>query len=61
MVKIGMTYNDPDGVWEVVNINNDETVDVKNVQEGNLNIGQVCVVSIEEAEWYIDHKNDWYY
>ena len=52
---IGKTYDDPEGVWEVVRYN-DEADDftVKCIQTGNTWLGMSFGVSAEEVEYYIN-------
>ena len=51
-LEIGATYEDPEGVWEVTGYDG-KYVDIKCIQEGNLNEGDIFVVSKEEAEYYL--------
>jgi len=53
---LGMTYSDPEGIWEVVEVCN-ETVTVTQVQEQNINIGNVCEISLQEALWFLYNSN----
>lgn len=54
-----MTYSDPEGEWEITEIDGTE-VTIKCIQEGNLNEGREFGVSLEEAEHYINHRYpDW--
>lgn len=55
-LKVGMTYEDNDGTWEITEIDGDD-VTVVNVQEGNLNEGEECIVSVSEAKYFVTH--DW--
>lgn len=52
---IGRTYEDPEGIWEVIEVDGEE-VTVKNIQEGNINEGKEFVVSLEEACYYLGEK-----
>lgn len=54
---IGKTYEDPEGIWEIVEVNGNEVV-IQNVQEGNLNFGKQFSVTAEEAEYYLGEKDD---
>lgn len=49
---IGRIYEDPEGIWEIVNIDNG-CVDIKNVQDGNVNKGNTFAVSLEEVLYYV--------
>jgi len=52
---IGKMYEDPEGIWEIVEVNGNEVV-VQNVQEGNLNFGKQFSVTAEEAEYYLGER-----
>lgn len=52
-ITIGATYEDPEGIWEVTEINGEE-ITVKNIQEGNTDYGHECIVSAEEAAYYLN-------
>ena len=45
---IGKTYEDPDGVWEITNIV-EENAELKCIQEGDDRFGDLFEVPIEEA------------
>ena len=50
----GMQYEDPEGIWEIVEIcGNDVTV--RQIQEGSLNLGQEYSVTLDEVIWYRTH------
>ena len=49
---IGETYEDPEGIWEVIEIKG-EDVTIKNIQEENLNYGKEFLVPAEEVEYYL--------
>lgn len=50
---IGEQYEDPEGIWEVIEVDGDE-VTVKNIQEGNINEGKEFCVDYDEAKYYIN-------
>lgn len=56
--SVGMTYSDPEGEWEITEIDGTE-VTIKCIQEGNLNEGREFGVSLEEAEYYLTHRYPW--
>lgn len=53
MIEIGAVYEDPEGIWEIVGYYGKNAVEIKCIQEGNLNEGDIFVVSKEEAEYYL--------
>ena len=52
-MMIGETYEDPEGEWEITEVNGDQ-VTVKNIQEGNLNYGIEYMVSWGEAKYFLN-------
>lgn len=55
---IGKTYQDPEGIWEITAVDEDR-VEIRQVQEGNLNYGFESEVSLEEAEYYLNTEYPW--
>ena len=53
MIEIGAVYEDPEGIWEIVGYYGKNAVEIKCIQEGNLNKGDIFVVTKEEAEYYL--------
>ena len=51
-IEIGAVYEDPEGIWEIVGYDG-KYVDVKCIQEGNLDEGRTFYVTKEEAEYYL--------
>ena len=52
-VKVGATYEDPEGEWEITAVDGDQ-VTVKNIQVGNADYGHECIVSYDEARHYLN-------
>lgn len=55
---IGKTYQDPEGIWEITAIDGDR-VEIRQVQEGNINFGFESEVSLEEAEYFLNTEYPW--
>lgn len=55
---VGRTYQDPEGIWEITAVN-DGRVEIRQVQEGNLNFGFESEVSLEEAEYFLNTEYPW--
>lgn len=51
-IDIGDTYDDPEGEWEIIAINEGQ-VSVRNIQTGNLNYGREYEVPIEEVMYFV--------
>ena len=49
---VGRTYQDPEGIWEVTGTCG-QLVEIRQVQEDNLNFGFESVVTMEEAMYYL--------
>lgn len=59
---IGKTYEDPDGVWEITNIveeNKEIFAELKCIQEENNKFGDFFAVPIEEAIYFLENKYPW--
>jgi len=59
---IGKTYEDPDGVWEITNIveeNKEIFAELKCIQEGDDRFGDLFGVPIEEAIYFLENKYPW--
>lgn len=50
---IGTTYEDPEGIWEVTEINGN-LITVLQVQDENINFGKEFIVTREEVEYYLN-------
>ena len=51
-LEIGMTYEDPEGIWEIVGFDRG-FVDVKQIQEDNVSYGMIFCCPREEVEYYM--------
>jgi hypothetical protein len=51
-IYVGNVYNDPEGTWKIIAINN-HTVTVEQIQEGNIMFGKECIVTIDEVEYFM--------
>lgn len=59
---IGKTYEDPEGMWEITNIveeNKEIFVEIKCIQVENNEHGDLFAVPIGEAIYFLKHKYPW--
>ena len=52
MSLINKTYEDPDGIWYISEINKGKAL-ITCIQEDNPNYLMICEVPVEEAEYYL--------
>lgn len=54
-IKEGLVYQDPDGIWEVLEVYENMAL-IENIQDGNSNKGAKYIVEIEEIEYFANDK-----
>lgn len=52
-IEIGSVYEDPEGVWKITDISGNQ-VSIINIQKGNLQEGQECIVPLTEVEYFLN-------
>lgn len=50
---VGYSYSDPEGEWYIFDVDPEDSVWIRNIQDGNLNLGQECAISLVEALYYL--------
>lgn len=55
MYLTGITYEDPEGIWLVQDVDDNDWATVVNVQKGNLNEGKTFYVEAAEIEYWLEN------